>query len=179
MMPSQTTPFNNKRLEIISLLKKLDISYQEIEHPPLPTAEEARKYWEGHAASFCRNLFFRNHKGKQHYLVILENRVHFDIRGLEKRLGQGKLSLASEWRLVRYLGVTPGNVSIFSILYDHGKHVKIFLDQSLKNETRLGFHPNDNRYTLIVSREDVEKFMDHQGNAWEYIQLGGDGQMEV
>lgn len=171
-MKPDKTDLPDFRGEVIHWLAERNIAFEELHHPPLPTAEAARAYWEGHEGTFCRNLFFRNHKGNQHYLIILENTVHFDIRGLEKRLGQGKLTLGSDWRLKQYLGVNPGSVSVFSLLFDKERHVKVFLDKGLESATKLGFHPNDNRYTLIINREYVELFLNQQGNEWSYDALG-------
>ena len=77
---------------LYELLKQLDIDFEYLEHPEAPTIEIAKQYWAGHDAQHCKNLFFRNHKGNQHYLVILNCDSMMDIHDIEKRLHQGKLS---------------------------------------------------------------------------------------
>ena len=57
--------------ELYQLLDSLKIPYDYIEHPPVPTVEEAMKYWSDIESGHCKNIFFRNHKGNRHYLVIL------------------------------------------------------------------------------------------------------------
>ncbi|MDL2297154.1 prolyl-tRNA synthetase associated domain-containing protein, partial [Bacteroidales bacterium OttesenSCG-928-E04] len=96
---------------LYSLLNELDIDFEYIEHPPAPTIEIAKQYWQGHDAQHCKNLFFRNHKGNQHYLVVLNCDRDMNIHEIEKQLKQGKLSFASEKRLLKYLGLTPGSVT--------------------------------------------------------------------
>lgn len=102
--------------KLYQLLDQLDIAYEYIEHPPAPTIEIAKQYWEGHDAQHCKNLFFRNHKGNRHYLVVLHCDQNMNIHQIEKMLKQGKLTFASEQRLMKWLGVTPGSVTPFGLI---------------------------------------------------------------
>lgn len=157
--------------KVLNTLQNLGISYEIHEHPPVPTIEEARKYWKDIDATHCKNLFFRNHKGNKHYLVILEQSQALDIHDLEKRLKQGKLSFASDQRMKKYLGITPGSVSIFGLINDTEKHVHVFLDENLKKSIRISFHPNINTASVIISYLDFERFMEWTGNVYEYLKL--------
>ena len=85
--------------ELYELLEKLNIQYEYHEHPPVATIEAAIAHWKDYNSGRCKNIFFRNHKGDRHYLVILEHLRQLDIHDLEKRLRQGKLSFASDKRL--------------------------------------------------------------------------------
>ncbi|MEX0594882.1 MAG: YbaK/EbsC family protein, partial [Candidatus Paceibacterota bacterium] len=125
------------RDKVIEVLKNLEIEYRIYEHPPLPTIEIASVFWKDIPARHCKNLFFRNHKGNRHYLVILDARQALDIHDLEKRLKQGKISFGSDQRLDKYLGLKAGSVSPFGIINDMGKHVYVFLDETLK-ENAIG-----------------------------------------
>jgi len=116
----------NGQSELYDILNELNIEFEYIEHPAVPTIEEAKKYWKDLEATHCKNIFFRNHKGNKHYLVILEHTQNLDIHDLEKRLKQGKLSFASEKRMVKYLGLKPGSVSPFGLINDKENHVYLF-----------------------------------------------------
>ena len=155
--------------ELYQLLDSLQIPYEYIEHPPVPTVEEAMKYWSGIESGHCKNIFFRNHKGDRHYLVILYYDSKLNIRELEQKLHQGKLSFASDRRLMQYLGLTPGSVSPFGLINDKTRHVHLFIDRTLMNHERLSFHPNTNTASLIIPREGLFRFLDHTGNTWELI----------
>jgi Ala-tRNA(Pro) deacylase len=161
--------------KVYEWLDKLCIGYDYYEHPPLTTAEEAFRYmlerWEsrGVGTTFCKNLFMRNHKGDRHFLIILPAQSMFGIHDLEKKLKQGKISFSSPHRLEKYLGVTPGSVSLFGLINDHQKHVHVFIDNQLLEAQKLSFHPNDNRASLVISRENMFKFLDHTGNRYEMI----------
>lgn len=157
--------------KVYETLEKLGIKFDYIEHPPAPTIEIARRYWTALDSKHCKNLFFRNHKGDRHYLVIFDCEQNLAIHELEHLLKQGKLSFASEKRMVKYLGLYPGSVSPFGLVNDEEHHVYVFLDENLKQAEKLSFHPNDNRASLAVKTEDFIRYMEASGNAYEWIKL--------
>ncbi|MCX6245416.1 MAG: prolyl-tRNA synthetase associated domain-containing protein [Bacteroidetes bacterium] len=157
--------------KLYKILEELNIRFDYHEHPPVATIEEARKYWKDIESAHCKNLFFRNHKGDRHYLVIIEHSRDLHIRDLELRLKQGKLSFASDQRMAKYLGLTPGSVSPFGLINDHDKHVHLFLDENLKKSKRISFHPCINTASLVIPFSDFEKFLTWTGNTYEYLKL--------
>lgn len=160
-----------RRQKVLDTLKELEIGYDIYEHPPLPTIEMALEYWKDLPSTHCKNLFFRNHKGNKHYLVVFECHQQMAIHDIEKMLKQGKLSFASEQRMEKYLGLRPGSVSPFGLINDTEKHVKLFLDINLKDAPLLSFHPNDNTASLVVKNEDFIKFLQWWGGEYEFLEL--------
>jgi Ala-tRNA(Pro) deacylase len=159
----------NGQPELYSALKALEINYDYYEHPPAPTIEEAKKYWADIDATHCKNLFFRNHKGDLHYLVILNCDFNLGVHDLEKKLKQGKLSFASEKRMEKHLGLKPGSVSPFGLINDKEHHVHVFIDESLKSSEKISFHPNLNTASLVIRFTDFIRFLDWTGNSYEFI----------
>jgi Ala-tRNA(Pro) deacylase len=156
---------------IFETLKALEIPFDYYEHPPAPTIEIAQQYWKDIDAVHSKNLFFRNHKGNKHYLVVFEHLQNLAIHDLEKRLKQGKLSFASEARMMKYLGLFPGSVSPFGIVNDTEQHVYLFLDKNLQKAEKVSFHPNDNRADVVISFADFLRFLEFQGNQFEFLEL--------
>lgn len=157
--------------KVFSFLDNAGINYSWYSHPEAPTIEIARKHWHNDGSKHCKNLFFRNHKGNRHYLVILDCEQDLDIHDLEKRLKQGKLSFASPQRMERYLGLQPGSVSPFGLINDSENHVYMFIDERLKAFPSLSFHPNDNRATVVIEQKEFARYLQAAGNDYEYIQL--------
>lgn len=157
--------------KVYQTLKTLGIDFEYLEHPEAPTIEIAKKYWTNLDSTHCKNLFFRNHKGNRHYLVIFHCDQNLAIRDLEQLLKQGKLSFASEKRMEKYLGLKPGSVSPFGLVNDTEHHVYVFLDVNLKQAPKLSFHPNDNRASLAIKTADFIRYMQHSGNGYEWIKL--------
>lgn len=160
-----------KREKVLQVLDNLGISYEIHEHPPVPTVEEALPYWNRIDATHCKNLFFRNHKGNRHYLVVLRHDRQLYIRDLEQRLKQGKISFASPHRMERYLGLSGGSVSVFGLMNDAENHVHLFLDAALQSAQKISFHPNENTATVVISFDAFLAFLDWSGNSYEFLQL--------
>jgi len=157
--------------ELYQLLNDLSIGFEYHEHPPVATIEDAKLYWKDLNSGRCKNIFFRNHKGDRHYLVILEHLRQLNIKDLEQRLHQGKLTFASDQRLKKYLGVEPGSVSPFGLINDESHHVHLFIDEKLNESERLTFHPNLNTASLVIDKNDLLRFLNHLGNSWEFIKM--------
>ena len=160
-----------RRQKVFDWLTEHNINYSWYEHPEAPTIEIARRYWHADGSKHCKNLFFRNHKGNRHYLVVFDCDKSMAIHDLEHLLHQGKLSFASPERMERWLGLQPGSVSPFGLINDPENHVHLFLDESLKEQPSLSFHPNDNRATVVIDRAEFEKYLSLVGNIYEYIKL--------
>jgi Ala-tRNA(Pro) deacylase len=161
----------NGQAELYELFEKLKIQYTYYEHPPAPTIEIAAQYWKDIEAMHCKNLFFRNHKGNKHYLVVFDHRKNLDIHSLEKVLKQGKLTFASEQRMMKFLGLTPGSVSPFGLINDKQHEVRLFIDESLKTSEKISFHPNINTASIVVAFSDFLKFIEFCGNKIDYIPI--------
>ena len=166
-----TVPTTDRRQKVFDWLDSHGIAYTWYEHPEAPTIEIARRYWRDDGSKHCKNLFFRNHKGNRHYLVAFDCEQNLAIHDLERRLRQGKLSFASEQRMERWLGLRPGSVSPFGLINDPEHHVHLFLDRNLERFPAYSFHPNDNRATVVISREEFLRYLAAVGNTYEFIEL--------
>lgn len=167
-----------------TVLRHLDahgIAYEVYHHPEGKTIEEAKQWWHDDGSVHCKNIFLRNHKGNQHYLVCFDCDHDLDIHDLEHRLkaelmaqgynSPGKLSFASPERMDRYLGLEPGSVSPFGLINDQEHHVILFLDENLLRAERLSFHPNDCRATVVISSDMFHRYLSEIGNTYRYMQL--------
>ncbi len=162
---------NERIAKVLDYLNANNLHYSWYTHNEAPTIEIARGQWKNDGSKHCKNLFFRNHKGNRHYLVVLDCEHDLDIHDLEHRLHQGKLSFASPQRMERYLGLMPGSVSPFGLINDCDKHVHLFLDKNLQNQASLSFHPNDNRATVVITYDEFIRYLDSVGNNYEFIEL--------
>lgn len=160
-----------RRAKVLDFLRENDIAFEMYEHPEAPTIDIAREYWHADGSKHCKNLFFRNHKGNRHYLVVFDCEQSLAIHDLEHRLHQGKLSFASEKRMMRCLGLMPGSVSPFGLINDTQGEVHLFLDANLRHYPSLSFHPNDNTATVVISQEMFQRYLEAVGNTYEYIEL--------
>jgi Ala-tRNA(Pro) deacylase len=154
---------------VLRALAGLGIAFERFEHPPVFTVEQALEHWAGIDATHCKNLFLRNKKGDRHYLVVAEHATPIDIASVAARVGDAKLSFGSPERLMAHLGLTPGAVSPFGILNDRAKAVRVVVDRRLREAARVGFHPNVNTATIVLSMVDFERFLASCGNAVTWL----------
>lgn len=160
-----------RRQQVFDWLDRHGIRYTWYEHPEAPTCEIALQYCRGDGARHCKNLFFRNHKGDRHYLVCFDAEQRLAVRDLELRLRQGKLSFASKERMERWLGLLPGSVSPFGLINDASNHVHVFLDARMRDWETFAFHPNDNRATVILAREEFMRYLAEVECSYEFLAL--------
>ena len=166
---------------VLDYLDNHQIPYSVYHHPEGKTIEEAKRWWKNDGSVHCKNIFMRNHKGNQHYLICFNCDHDLDIHDLEQRLkaelvaaghnSPGKLSFASPKRMERYLGLEPGSVSPFGLINDTDNHVLLFLDDNLLDADSLSFHPNDCRGTVVISREAFDKYLKTVGNTYRFMKL--------
>jgi Ala-tRNA(Pro) deacylase len=148
-----------KAQKVYDVLKELDITYEVVEHEPAFTADDMEKFLPAFDAQICKNLFLRDQKGKQHYLVVMAKEKPFNLKEFGDKQGLGKMSFASEKRLLKYLDVPSGSVSPFGLINDEDAHVIVYMDEALKDCDHVGVHPNVNDATVKLSSSDLMKFM--------------------
>jgi hypothetical protein len=56
--------------DLYHILAEHHIDYERIDHPPVYTVEDVKRLVPPLPAAKTKNLFFRDHKGKRHFLVI-------------------------------------------------------------------------------------------------------------
>ena len=157
--------------KIYRQLEFLNIDFEYYEHESIPTIEMALIHKKNIKATHCKNIFLRNHKGNKHYFVVIEQQKVVNIKYLEQILRQGKLSFASEKRLLKYLGVKPGAVSPLGLIYDSQQNSTVFIDQELQNAEKLSFHPNVSNASLVIKTTDLLKYLDVLKIKYEFISL--------
>ncbi len=122
-------------------------------------------------AVHTKNLFLRDKKGKRHWLVVTDCAKAVDLRALAPRIGGDHLSLGSADRLQRYLGVTPGAVTILALINDRAHEVELVVDRDVWSARQLRCHPLVNTATLVLSREDVDRFITATGHRPSLIDM--------
>ena len=149
--------------KVYQTLADLEISYKKYKHPPVFTIEEANEHWQDVEGMHCKNIFIRDKKGRQHYLLIVPFSKQVNMKGLNEKFNN-RFSFASPERLEKWLKLTPGSVSAFGLINDDQKHVIVILDDEVSNAEQVSFHPNINTRTLTISQANFKKFLDHCGN---------------
>ncbi len=157
---------------ILNELNSQGINYKEVENEAVYTIEDMDKLGNiFENAKICKNLFVRDQKGKRHFLIVMPEEKRAPLLEIAQKIESTKLSFASEERLMKYLKLLPGSVSPLAIINDEEKEVEVILDEDLKNEKLLGVHPCVNTSTLLITPQDLEKYIKKATDKLKYIKI--------
>lgn len=160
-------------MKIYQFLAEHGIEYERHDHPPVFTCEEAERLVPPMPAAKTKNLFLRDRKGRRHFLVVVGYEKAVDLKALTSLLGVSKLGFASPARLEKYLGVDPGSVSILGLVNDVDGEVEVVVDEDLWEAEALRCHPLVNTSTLVIAREDMQRFLDLTGHRVRVLDVPG------
>lgn len=156
---------------LFARLDALGIQHTTHHHPPVFTVEEARDVRGDIPGGRSKNLFLRDKKGRM-TLFSGPADLDVDLKRLAERIGaRGRLSFASDERLMKYLGVVRGAVSPFAVINDAGRAAQVVLERGLLAHEPLNFHPLDNTMTTAVAAADLLRFLAAEGHAPEIVSL--------
>ena len=156
--------------DIYSFLKHNSINYLQFTHPAVFTCDEASRLcplMPGHAT---KNLFLYSKPKDQYFFVVIGYDKSVDLKKLKALLGVSDLSFASEEQLKKYIGVEPGSVTILGLMHDSEHKVAVFIDAPLCGNA-LQCHPLVNTATLVIDFEDIERFLQITGHAYQCIDV--------
>ena len=104
-------------------------------------------------------------------LVLLDERKEADLPGIAEQIGESRLSFASVERLREYLGVELGCVTPFALVNDPQHRVEVLLDDAIRQDQLLGFHPLVNTATECIRYADLLAFLAHTGHEPRLIRV--------
>ena len=73
--------------EIYSLLNEKGISYDKMEHEAVYTIDDMDRLGITKRGLVCKNLFLRDAKGKNHFLVTVPENKRVDLKALAAQIG--------------------------------------------------------------------------------------------
>ena len=149
------------------------IEYERHDHPAVYTVEEAERLVPPLPGAKSKNLFLRDKKGVRHFLVVVSAQKRVNIKTLPDVLGSTRLSFGSPRRLEKYLGVEPGAVTLLAIFNDPDQNVEVFIDQELWESEAFNFHPLVNTSTLVITQQNLQRFIDATGHAIQVVDVPG------
>ncbi len=151
--------------DITAVLDSIGARYQRFDHAPVFTCEEAAAAVPGSTAVQTKNLFLRAKRGRRHALLVTSCEKAVDIKRFAEQIDADHLSFASAERLMTYLGVSPGSVTVLGLVNDTTHAVELYVDADVWRAAAWHCHPLVNSATLVLSRADVERFLAHTGHA--------------
>ena len=145
----------DKEERVYDLLNQLNIDYQRIDHEEANTMEVCLEIEKNLKSTICKNLFLVNSNKSQYYLLMLKENKKFKTKVISKQINSSRLSFGSDEKMLEYLDITPGSVSVLGLMNDHEHHVQLLMDKDLLQDEYLGYHPCINTSSLRIKMKDV------------------------
>ena len=170
--PEDISGRTETEIKTYDFLDSLGVSYLRIDHDPAMTmsdCEEADKLLE---AQICKNLFLCNRQQTEFYILMIDSGKKFMTSVLSKQLGVSRLSFGSAENMKKYLGVTPGSLSVLGLMNDTEGKVRLLLDSDILNSEYIGAHPCVNTSSLKFRTEDlISKIIPATGHTFETVSI--------
>lgn len=152
-------------------LTDYDIHYILHTHPAVFTVSEAKIHCGHIPGTHCKNLFLKNKKTGQFYLVTLPHDKHLNLNQFRRLVGAPKIRFAEPKDLLSILGIIPGAVSPIGLINDIENKVIFIVDEKVWNAKEVCCHPNDNTETLQIPGPDFRKLIKATGTTLEIRNL--------
>lgn len=145
----------DKEERVYDLLDQLNIDYQRIDHEEANTMKVCLEIEKSLKSTICKNLFLVNSNKSQYYLLMLKENKKFKTKMISKQINSSRLSFGSDEKMLEYLNITPGSVSLLGLMNDHDFKVQLLMDKDLLQDEYLGCHPCINTSSLRIKMKDV------------------------
>lgn len=160
------------KAEVYRYLDEHNISYEVDEHQVVFNMEELNFIELLYPEWVAKNLFVRDDKKRNYYLITVKGDKRVDLKDFRKQHGLRALSFASSNDLLVIMGLTPGSVTPLGILNDGEQKVHFYLDEEFA-QNKIGIHPNDNTATVWMQSDDLMNLIQKHGNEAEYVEISG------
>ena len=151
-------------------LRDHNVAFEATEHAAVYNMEELAAIRLPHPEWDAKNLFVRDDKKRNYYLITVKGDKRVDLKEFRKQHGLRNLSFASADDLMEILGLIPGAVTPLGLLNDEKLRVKLYLDADFAGNM-IGVHPNDNTATVWMQADDLLALIRAHGNEAELAEL--------
>ena len=127
-----------------------------------------------------KHLLVQERKGeKKKYLVITDSSKQVDLKALKEELDCRKLEFVSPSDMENLINATPGNVSIFNMMYDENKEIKLIIDEDLLEASEVAFHPLYNGMSIFMPLSECFNFLATIGRSAEVMAIPAKSEEKV
>ncbi|MBM2714930.1 prolyl-tRNA synthetase associated domain-containing protein [Mesorhizobium caraganae] len=150
--------------ELFAFLADLGISVSTVRHPPLYTVADSQSLRGEISGGHTKNLFLKDKKDNFFLVSVGEDAV-VDLKQIHTIIGAAsRVSFGKPELLMELLGVIPGAVTVFGLINDTERRVKVVLDQDLMAHDVINAHPLINEATTSIASADLIRFVEATGH---------------
>ena len=156
--------------ETYQYLKDHNIPFEITEHRAVYNMEELDSIDLPYPEGDAKNLFVRDDKKKNYYLITVKGDKRINLKDFRKAHGLRTLSFASPEDLKKYMNLTPGAVTPLGLLNVEGAPITMYLDAEFK-DSLIGIHPNENTATVWLQGDDLVELLRENGCEVEIVEI--------
>ncbi len=156
--------------ETYQYLKDHNIPFEITEHRAVYNMEELDSIDLPYPEGDAKNLFVRDDKKKNYYLITVKGDKRVNLKDFRKAHGLRPLSFASPEDLKKYMDLTPGAVTPLGLLNVEGAPITMYLDTEFKDSI-IGIHPNENTATVWLQGDDLVALLRENGCEVEIVEI--------
>lgn len=150
--------------DLFAMLDGLGIEHKTTQHEPVFTVAESESLRDRIPGGHTKNLFVKDKKDQYFVLTVEENAV-VDLKTVHKLIdASSKVSFGKPEKMLEYLGVVPGSVTVFGAINDTANNVTFVLDSDLMKHDLINGHPLSNDATTTIGRDDLIRFLEATGH---------------
>lgn len=156
--------------ETYQYLKDHNIPFEITEHRAVYNMEELESIDLPYPEGDAKNLFVRDDKKKNYYLITVKGDKRVNLKDFRKAHGLRPLSFASPEDLKKYMDLTPGAVTPLGLLNVEEAPITLYLDSEFKDSI-IGIHPNENTATVWLQGDDLVALLRENGCEVEIVEI--------
>lgn len=156
--------------ETYQYLKDHNIPFEITEHRAVYNREELESIDLPYPEGDAKNLFVRDDKKKNYYLITVKGDKRVNLKDFRKAHGLRPLSFASPEDLKKYMDLTPGAVTPLGLLNVEEAPITLYLDSEFKDSI-IGIHPNENTATVWLQGDDLVTLLRENGCEVEIVEI--------
>lgn len=156
--------------ETYQYLKNHNIPFEITEHRAVYNMEELDSIDLPYPEGDAKNLFVRDDKKKNYYLITVKGDKRVNLKDFRKAHGLRPLSFASPEDLKKYMDLTPGAVTPLGLLNVEEAPITMYLDAEFKDSI-IGIHPNENTATVWLQGDDLVTLLRENGCEVEIVEI--------
>lgn len=139
---------------VYDALDAMGIAYDAIEHEPAAHIDRCREVMRSLNATVVKNIFLCPRNRSRFYLLLMRPEAKLRTSDISAQAGASRLGFAPEDKLAELLHEKPGSISPMGLIFDSNHAVTVLVDDALRDDARLAFHPCDNTRSLAMSGAD-------------------------
>ena len=125
------TTATEKEMASYIFLEDNGVEYIRAEHDEAATIELCENIEKVIDAKICKNLLLCNRQQTDFYMLLIPGDMPFKTKYLSRQIGSARLSFASGEQMTELLNVTPGSLTVLSLVFDKEQKVKLLIEKNV------------------------------------------------